>query len=87
MRCPHCHNEVKAPVNETRVYEGDVYRRRCCGRCGRSFVTREVAPAGLKMPAAVMSSRARGVAKPAPSAPKPIRTPDHAAHLVWGALP
>ncbi len=51
MMCPHCHHESKAPVMETRVVKGEVFRRRGCGYCGEAFVTIETAPPGQRMPA------------------------------------
>ena len=45
MKCPHC-NFTGAPVLETR---GD-YRRRRCGRCGKDFITLELAqPPGTRL--------------------------------------
>jgi hypothetical protein len=35
---------------ESRPHEGFVYRRRACGACYRTFVSREESPVGLKMP-------------------------------------
>lgn len=51
MRCPHCHGEAsKAPVIETHKYTSEVYRRRRCDWCDKTFVTVEQAPDGLRMP-------------------------------------
>lgn len=53
MRCPHCDKPAKSKVLLTRTGEGAVWRRRSCGFCFKTFVTREEAPAGLKMPGCV----------------------------------
>jgi transcriptional regulator NrdR family protein len=50
MKCPHCSIKSKAKVFETRSHDGQVYRRRICSHCCKTFVTREEAPEGLKMP-------------------------------------
>lgn len=50
MNCPHCAAKCTSIVLETRKDEVDVYRRRACGMCGKSVVTREYADASLKMP-------------------------------------
>lgn len=85
MKCPHCQVDAKALTVETRQHEGATYRRRSCGRCGKSFVTQEQAPAGLKMPAPVRDGRARGVLPKAPPAARPLKAPGAAAHLqeIW----
>lgn len=51
MKCPHCSSDVAALVTETRTdIEGNVYRRRYCGKCDSHFVTKEVSSVDLKMP-------------------------------------
>jgi hypothetical protein len=51
MKCPHCERSDRKPkVLETRTVDGTVYRRRLCGWCFKSFVTREEAPPGLRLP-------------------------------------
>jgi len=55
MQCPHCDKATKAKVLESRPHNGYVYRRRACGGCFKTFVSREEAPAGLKMPAETQS--------------------------------
>ena len=43
MQCPHCKDECKALVLETRKQDGTIIRRRTCGSCERPFLTQEVA--------------------------------------------
>jgi transcriptional regulator NrdR family protein len=50
MKCPHCNKECNAIVLETRKLDGDLYRKRVCGACGNSFVSREYADASFKLP-------------------------------------
>ena len=50
MKCPHCGKESKGLVLETRTRDGDLLRRRSCGHCGQTFVTREYVDAELKIP-------------------------------------
>ena len=49
--CPHCGAD-NSKVVETRRHLGSVYRRRKCGEsdCGKSFISIESAPEGLRMP-------------------------------------
>lgn len=79
MKCPTCSTDTRALVVESRRHEGDVYRRRSCGKCGASFITVERAPAGLKMPAPVRNGVARGAHQPR-RADKPVQF-NSAAHL------
>ena len=50
MKCPHCGKENQSPVLETRKLDGSIYRKRSCGACSMSFVSREYADANLKLP-------------------------------------
>ena len=50
MKCPHCDKESRAPIRETRRHAGAVFRRRTCSCCLKTFVSREEAPPGMKMP-------------------------------------
>ena len=50
MKCPHCKNEFKGRVLETRPCDDDILRRRQCGHCGSTFVTKESVSPGLKIP-------------------------------------
>jgi transcriptional regulator NrdR family protein len=59
VKCPFCESDTKSRVVETRAFEGKVYRRRSCGRCGSSFISAESAPFGMKMPKPVSTGRAR----------------------------
>lgn len=60
MKCPKCQHSAHHKVTETREHEGLNYRRRACGNCGQTFITREEAPEGLKMPKVVQNSINRG---------------------------
>lgn len=84
MTCPHCKADVKSPVVETRQHEGDIYRRRSCGNCGRSYITVETSPVGQRMPAAVVNGHARGVSERPKAAPRAAFN-GNGAHLegVW----
>jgi transcriptional regulator NrdR family protein len=55
MRCPHCQSTKKCKVLESRPHDGQVFRRRMCSTCFKTFVSREEAPEGLKMPNATQS--------------------------------
>lgn len=55
MKCPHCSAVTKAKVMESRPHEGQVYRRRMCNGCFKTFVTAEESVPGLKMPAETQS--------------------------------
>jgi transcriptional regulator NrdR family protein len=50
MKCPHCNVECNALVLETRKLDGELFRKRVCGHCGRPFVSREYAEVGFKLP-------------------------------------
>lgn len=50
MNCPHCGVGGRQTVLETRTLDATIYRRRTCGGCGKTYVTEETAPPGLKMP-------------------------------------
>lgn len=50
MKCPHCTKECNAVVLETRKLDGDVYRKRVCGHCGNSFISREYSDVNFKLP-------------------------------------
>ena len=41
MKCPACGEYIKAPVRETRMQGGGIFRRRMCERCGRMITTME----------------------------------------------
>ena len=43
MQCPHCKDECKALVLETRKQDGAIIRQRSCTSCEGQFLTREVA--------------------------------------------
>ena len=49
--CPHCGAD-NSKVVETRRHLGSVYRRRKCyeSDCGKSFISMESSPEGLRMP-------------------------------------
>jgi transcriptional regulator NrdR family protein len=53
MKCPHCHADSTALILETRKAGEDIMRRRVCGTCGTSFVSREYTEAGMKLPPTV----------------------------------
>lgn len=55
IRCSRCHKTTRAKVLESRPHDGRVWRRRQCGLCFATFVTREEAPEGLRMPAETSS--------------------------------
>ena len=67
MKCPHCNHDGKALVSESRQVDGDVYRRRHCGKCGKEFVSKEVATLGkfpatrLMRPKAPHQSRSKAI--------------------------
>lgn len=42
---------------ETRRDDSGIYRRRGCGFCGKTYVTLETSPDGLRMPAKFQSSK------------------------------
>lgn len=50
MKCPHCNCVGKAYVSESRNHDGEVWRRRQCGHCGRFFVTQELTAPDMRMP-------------------------------------
>lgn len=50
MRCPHCQKEGKSVVMESRPLDGNVWRRRTCSKCFKTFVSCETAEPGMKMP-------------------------------------
>lgn len=50
MKCPHCNTECNALVLETRKGNGELFRKRVCGACGRGFVSREYADVSFKLP-------------------------------------
>ena len=52
MNCPHCEATSKALVLESRRVEGDILRRRLCGVCSKTYVTREYADSDLRIPTA-----------------------------------
>ena len=86
MRCPHCRAASKARVLESRPAGADIWRRRQCGACGRTFVSRETAAAELRMPAETRSihrcqTMRDRLAKPEERGPR-----GDGAHLqgVWG---
>ena len=51
MRCPHCGVESNALILETRKGGDSIMRRRVCGGCSKSFVSREYTEAEMKLPA------------------------------------
>ena len=55
MRCPHCNKEGKSTVLESRPYDGQVWRRRMCPKCLKTFVSCETASPDMKMPAQTQS--------------------------------
>lgn len=59
MKCPHCFASSKAKVQRTRTDENAVWRARSCGVCFKTFVTREEAPKGLRMPSGLDRGSAR----------------------------
>lgn len=73
--CPSCHaSTALTPVTESRKIGADVYRRRKCRACNTSFVSREYAEAGMKMPKHDRSPRpSRAKLHPSPRA---IKTPE-----------
>lgn len=55
IACPHCGKAARGKVLESRPLEGEVWRRRMCGACLTTFVTREASGVDLKMPALTQS--------------------------------
>lgn len=49
MNCPHCKAEHNGVVLETRKQDGDILRKRACGKCGKFFLTAEKADLSLVM--------------------------------------
>ena len=78
MKCPHCNHDGKALVSESRQLEGDVYRRRHCGKCGKEFVSKEVATLD-KFPA---TRHLRPKTPPKP-AHRPLKADTSALQEVW----
>jgi transcriptional regulator NrdR family protein len=66
MKCPHCSASTKAKVMESRPHDGQVYRRRICGQCFKTFVSCEDAPSGLRMPNGTQSRHRITDRKPKP---------------------
>lgn len=58
MKCPHCQKDTRALVLESRAHEENLYRRRQCGACGKTFVTEEIAHADMRLPRPSGSARA-----------------------------
>ena len=50
MKCPHCNKASKAKVLESRPHAGQVWRRRQCGSCYKTFVSAEHTSIELRMP-------------------------------------
>lgn len=59
MKCPHCAKDSRALVLESRAHDENLYRRRQCGACGRTFVTEEVAHAEMRLPRPSGPARAK----------------------------
>lgn len=55
MRCPHCNRDKKSQVLESRPFDGQVWRRRLCRLCLKTFVSCETAEPGMTMPAMTQS--------------------------------
>ncbi len=47
---PHCNKITRALVLETRTSGDAIYRRRVCGACGKTFVSRESTSPDLRLP-------------------------------------
>lgn len=66
MICPHCGKDSKAKVLESRPHAGQVWRRRQCGACYRTFVSSEHSTADLRMPSETQSRHRITDLKPKP---------------------
>lgn len=67
IACPHCGKTARGKVLESRPLGGEVWRRRMCNVCLKTFVTREASGAGLKMPALTDSKHRTRMVDRAPS--------------------
>lgn len=83
MKCPHCEKESKAKVLESRLCDGQMWRRRTCGLCFKNFVSMETTDPGLRMPA--MTSSRHRVKDPKPKPEQGGVITSTAAHLqgIW----
>lgn len=83
MKCPHCQKESRAKVMESRQCEGQVWRRRICGACFKTFVSVEVTDPNMRMPNQTQSRYRVKDPKPKPEETGVIRST--AAHLqgIW----
>ena len=57
MKCPHCNRDGKSPVLESRPADGQVWRRRMCALCFKTYVSCETAEPGMTMPTQTQSRR------------------------------
>lgn len=64
MNCPHCQQESKAKVLESRKLDGEVWRHRLCSRCLKRFVSRETTSKDLKFPWDEIQKRRRRSSAP-----------------------
>lgn len=55
MKCPKCQKDGKSQVLESRPADGQIWRRRMCGLCFNTFVSRETAEPGMTMPTQTQS--------------------------------
>lgn len=86
MRCPHCQHDGKAAVIESRQIDGDVYRKRTCGKCFKGFTSREQATTEPMPPNRHLRPHEHRSQQLARVPAKPAKT--DAAHLqgVWGGI-
>ena len=57
MKCPKCQKDGHSQVLESRPANGQVWRRRFCKLCLKTFVSCETAEPGMKMPTITQSRR------------------------------
>lgn len=50
MKCPHCKQDSKARVLESRKVAGVVWRHRLCSKCLKQFVSKETTSKDWKFP-------------------------------------
>lgn len=55
MKCPKCERDGRSQVLESRPADGQIWRRRLCKLCLKTFVSCETAEPGMTMPTITQS--------------------------------
>lgn len=59
MQCPHCNKESKAKIQESRRVDGQIWRKRMCSMCFKTFHSVEITSADMKFPWTKIRNRYR----------------------------